>query len=48
MSDKNTGKSSKMIFNQPDFASFKVVEQLRKEVHELKQEIEKLKNNGSN
>lgn len=48
MSHQRTGNSSKMVFNQSDWASRKDFEQLKREVNELKQEIERLKDNGSN
>jgi cell division protein FtsB len=48
MSHKRTGNTHKMIYNQPDWASRKDFEQLKREVYELKQEIERLKDNGSN
>lgn len=48
MSHKQTGNSNKMIFNQSDWASRKDFEQLKREVYELKQEIERLKDNGPN
>ena len=43
----HTGKSTKMMYGQPDGVPKASVEQLKKELRELKERVERLEN-GSN